>query len=48
MRKIIAAARLSLDGFMQGPVPPRRSPVMSSTSAHGSLNFEMLRVVPQS
>jgi hypothetical protein len=46
MRKIIATARLSLDGVMQGPGAPKRT-VMGSISADGSRNFEMVRVVPQ-
>jgi len=48
MRKIIATARVSLDGVMQGPGAAQRTQVMGSISADGSLNFEMLRVVPQS
>jgi hypothetical protein len=48
MRKIIATATVSLDGVMQGPAPPKRTKMMGSTSADGSLHIDMLRAVAQS
>ena len=46
MRKIIATARVSLDGVMQGPGAAQED-TSDGFDLGGSLNFGMLREVPQ-
>ena len=48
MRKIIATARVSLDGVMQGPGAAQEDTSDGFDLADGSLSFEMLKVVAQS